>query len=576
MAWLQEPCGDLNVRDEKELWAICPKCKAHVGKAEWAASMPLCPRCGAPQRIGCRKRVAEIADPGTFSEINSSVTVSDPLDFVSAGVRYAEKAVETKEKTGLDEAILTGTAEIGGHPVVLGVMDFAFFGGSLGSGTGERIVLAAEEAIRLGRPLILFCASGGARMHEGIVSLMQMARTTAAISRLHEAGLPYVAVLTDPTTGGVSASFATVGDLVIAEPKALIGFAGRRVIENTIRQKLPDDFQTAEYLLAHGFLDAIVPRADLRAWLAKSLSYFRPAQRPTATPPPVKVRKGRGRKLSAWETLQLARDKDRPTIRDYIELACDDFQELHGDRLYGDDPALVGGFATIGGIRTVLIGHLKGRTMAESLAANFGMANPEGYRKAMRLMRLAEFFHLPVVSFVDTPGAYPGLEAEAHGQAEAIARNLCVMARLKTPFVSVVTGEGGSGGAIGVAVGDKTMMLQYAVYSVISPEGCASILWRDGRKAAEAAEALGITSDFLLALGVVDGVIPEPAGGAHTDRAATAANVRAAVAAALRELLGVPVDELVARRFEKLMAIGRNPCGMRAERPAGRRGANPH
>ena len=558
MGWLQEPCRDLKVRDENELWAICPKCKAHVGKTEWAAAAPLCPRCGAPRRIGCRQRIAEIADEGTFSEIGAAISTSDPLEFVSAGVKYADKAADTKAKTGLDEAIIVGAAEICGHAVILGVMDFAFFGGSLGSGTGERIVLAAEEAIRLGRPLVLFCASGGARMHEGIVSLMQMARTTAAISRLHEAGLPYVAVLTDPTTGGVSASFATVGDLVVAEPKALIGFAGRRVIENTIKQKLPDDFQTAEYLQAHGFLDAIVARADLRAWLDKALSYFRPVQKPAQLPPPPKARKGRGRKLSAWETVQLAREKDRPTVRDYIELACADFVELHGDRLYGDDPALIGGFAPIAGVKVMLIGHLKGRTVEENLKANFGMANPEGYRKAMRLMRLAEFFHLPVVSFVDTPGAYPGLEAEARGQAEAIARNLCVMARLKTPFVAVVTGEGGSGGAIGVAVGDRVMMLQNAVYSVISPEGCASILWRDGHKAAEAAEALKLTSDSLLALGVVDGVIPEPPGGAHTDKAATAANVRDAVAAALRELLKIPLDELVAKRFDKLMAIGRN------------------
>ena len=557
MGWLQEPCKDLKVRDENELWAICPKCKAHVDKAEWAASSPLCPRCGAPRRIGCRQRVAEIADRGTFSEIGAGISISDPLGFVSAGVKYADKAADTKAKTGLDEAILVGTAEISGHAVVLGVMDFAFFGGSLGSGTGERIVLAAEEAIRLRRPLVLFCASGGARMHEGIVSLMQMARTTAAISRLHEAGLPSLAVLTDPTTGGVSASFATVGDIVIAEPRALIGFAGRRVIENTIKQKLPDDFQTAEYLREHGFLDAIVARADLCGWLGKALSYFRPVQKPEALPPPPKARKGGERKLSAWETVQLAREKDRPTVRDYIELACDDFVELHGDRLCGDDHALIGGFATIAGVKVMLLGHLKGRTMEENLEANFGMANPEGYRKAMRLMRLAEFFHLPVVSFVDTPGAYPGLEAEARGQAEAIARNLCVMARLKTPFVAVVTGEGGSGGAIGVAVGDRVMMLRNAVYSVISPEGCASILWRDGGKAAEAAEALKLTSDSLLALGVVDGVIPEPPGGAHTDKAATAANVRAAISAALRELLEVPVDELVAKRYDKLMAIGR-------------------
>lgn len=554
MAWLEKPCADLNVRQEKDLWAICPKCKAHVGKDEWKRTYPLCPRCGAPRRIGCRDRIAEITDKGSFTEIAADVSTSDPLSFVSAGVRYADKAAETKTKTGLDESIIVGTASISGVPVVLGVMDFAFFGGSLGSGTGERIVCAADEAIRLRRPLVLFCASGGARMHEGIVSLMQMSRTTAAIARLHEKGLPYIAVLTDPTTGGVSASYAFVGDLVISEPKALIGFAGRRVIENTIKQKLPDDFQTAEYLKAHGFLDAIVERKDLAGWLAKTLSYFRPAQSPAK----VKARSAKASKAkasSAWETVQLARDKDRPTIRDYIDLACDDFVELHGDRLVADDPALVGGFATIAGIKVMLLGHLKGRTMEENLKSNFGMANPDGYRKSLRLMRLAEFFHLPVVTLVDTPGAYPGLEAEARGQAEAIARNLYEMARLKTPIVSVITGEGGSGGAIGLAVGDRVMMLQNAVYSVISPEGCASILWRDGHKAAEAAEALKITSDSLLGLGIIDSVIPE-GGAAKPDKAKIAANVRAAVAAAISDLIALPVDELVEKRYAKIMALG--------------------
>ncbi|MBQ7721709.1 MAG: acetyl-CoA carboxylase carboxyltransferase subunit alpha [Kiritimatiellae bacterium] len=554
MAWLEKPCADLNVRLEKDLWAICPKCKAHVGKDEWKRTYPLCPRCGAPRRIGCRDRIAEITDKGSFAEIAADVSTSDPLSFVSAGVRYADKAAETKAKTGLEESIIVGTAAISGVPVVLGVMDFAFFGGSLGSGTGERIVCAADEAIRLRRPLVLFCASGGARMHEGIVSLMQMSRTTAAIARLHEEGLPYIAVLTDPTTGGVSASYAFVGDLVISEPQALIGFAGRRVIENTIKQKLPDDFQTAEYLKAHGFLDAIVERKDLTDWLAKTLSYFRPSQSPAKVKAPsAKASKAKAR--SAWETVQLARDKDRPTIRDYIELACDDFIELHGDRLVADDPALVGGFATIAGIKVMLLGHLKGRTMEENLKSNFGMANPDGYRKALRLMRLAEFFHLPVVTLVDTPGAYPGLEAEARGQAEAIARNLYEMARLKTPIVSVITGEGGSGGAIGLAVGDRVMMLQNAVYSVISPEGCASILWRDGHKAAEAAEALKITSGSLLGLGIIDAVIPE-GGTSKPDKAKIAANVKAAVAAALSELIALPVDELVDKRYAKIMALG--------------------
>ena len=437
-------------------------------------------------------------------------------------------------------------------------MDFRFMGGSLGSGTGERILLAAETALEKRLPLIIFSASGGARMHEGIVSLMQMARTCAAIARLQEAGLPYISVLTDPTTGGVSASYAMVGDLNIAEPRSLIGFAGRRVIEQTIKQKLPDDFQTAEYLEEHGFIDCIVPRGDLKAWLANALGYYRPQQAaPTVKPKRAKAASRRARTLTPWETVQLARHPQRPTIRDYIEGCCSDFVELHGDRRFGDDRGLIGGFATWNGLRVMLIGHQKGKTVEENIAANFGMANPEGYRKALRLMQLAERYGLPVVSLVDTPGAYPGLDAEARGQAEAIARNLTVMATLQTPFVAVVTGEGGSGGPLGIAVGDRVLMLENAVYSVISPEGCASILWRDGKKAPEAAAALKITSDELLKLGVIDAIIPEPEGGAHTDPAATMAAVSAAVTAALLPLLDLPGEKLAADRYAKFAAMGR-------------------
>jgi acetyl-CoA carboxylase carboxyl transferase subunit alpha len=255
--------------------------------------------------------------------------------------------------------------------------------------------------------------------------------------------------------------------------------------------------------------------------------------------------------------VQLARQAGRPTIRDTIANCCDDFVELHGDRLFGDDHGLIGGFATIGGLRVMLIGHQKGKTVEENIAVNFGMANPEGYRKAMRLMRLAERYGLPVVSLVDTPGAYPGLDAEARGQAEAIARNLTVMATLRTPFVVVVTGEGGSGGALGIAVGDRVLMLQNAVYSVISPEGCASILWRDGKKAPEAAAALKITADELLKLGIIDGIVPEPAGGAHLDPKATTAAIKTAILGALAPLLEQPVETLIVQRYAKFAAMGR-------------------
>lgn len=261
-----------------DLWQVCPACKAHIYKQEWAANLKVCPKCSYHERISCHERIALTLDPGTFEEINSQVSTSDPLKFIDPKGPYSEKAIETKTKTGLNEAVLTGKGKLGGRKVLISVMDFRFLGGSLGSGTGQKILLAAEYALKRKRPYIVFSASGGARMHEGIVSLMQMPRTCAAISRLKKARIPYISVLTDPTTGGVSASFAMMGDINIAEPKALIGFAGRRVIEQTIKQKLPDDFQTSEYLLEHGFLDRIVPRKEMREFLASAIQYWRPGK----------------------------------------------------------------------------------------------------------------------------------------------------------------------------------------------------------------------------------------------------------------------------------------------------------
>ena len=259
----------------KALWAVCPKCGSHFEKAAWKAGGCICPKCNYHGRLSARERIAATADGGTFSEVFREVTYSDHLAFHDATGPYRDKVEATIAKTGETESIVVGTCEICGHRAMLGVMDFAFMGGSLGSGTGERIARACEQSIAERRPLVLFSASGGARMHEGILSLMQMAKTSAAIGRLKEAGLPYISVLTDPTTGGVSASYAMLGDINITEPRALIGFAGRRVIENTIHQKLPDDFQSAEYLETHGFIDKIVHRSEMKTFIAKMLEYLR-------------------------------------------------------------------------------------------------------------------------------------------------------------------------------------------------------------------------------------------------------------------------------------------------------------
>ena len=260
--------------------------------------------------------------------------------------------------------------------------------------------------------------------------------------------------------------------------------------------------------------------------------------------------------MKAIERVKIARDPKRPHLMDFIRLICSDFEELHGDRLVSDDRALIGGFATIDDVKCLILGHHKGATVEENMSANFGMANPDGYRKAMRLATLAQKFHLPIVTFVDTPGAYPGREAEERGQAEAIAKSLEFFSRLATPIVVVVTGEGGSGGALAIAVGDRILMLENAVYSVISPEGCAGILWRDGKKAPEAAEALKITAADLRKLGVIDAIVKEPAGGAQKNHALAAANVKKAILKALKELDGKDVRELVDARYAKLRALG--------------------
>ena len=260
--------------------------------------------------------------------------------------------------------------------------------------------------------------------------------------------------------------------------------------------------------------------------------------------------------LTAWQVTQLARHPLRPYTLDYIDSCFSDFQELHGDRMYADDKALIGGLARIEGQPILVLGHQKGRDTNERVKRNYGMARPEGYRKALRLMRLAEKFRLPVVTLIDTPGAYPGVGAEERGQSEAIARNLLVMASLRTPIISIVIGEGGSGGALAIGVADRVMMLQYSIYSVISPEGCASILWKSAEKAEAAAEALGVTSDRLSKLGLIDEVLPEPLGGAHRNPGAMAETIKNSLLQALTELQSLPLDRLLERRQNRLLAYG--------------------
>ncbi len=487
----------------------CNVCKTAIFTEEVQQNDCICPKCGNYFRIPAYQRINRIADEGSFEEWDKDLVGNNPLHYAG----YTEKQRTLQEKTGLKEAVITGKAQIGGTDAVLGVCDGRFMMASMGQAVGEKITRAFERATEEQLPVIFFTCSGGARMQEGILSLMQMAKTSAAIKRHSDAGLLYVVVLTNPTTGGVTASFAMEGDITLAEPGALVGFAGPRVIEQTIRQKLPEGFQRSEFLQEHGFVDAIVERKDIKRFLCNVLKVHMDGKwDKVVASRSMKTTQDKREDIdkTAWERVQISRAKDRPSGSDYIQELFTDFIEQRGDRCYGDDRAIIGGIARFHGIPVTVIAQEKGRTTKENIEHNFGMPSPEGYRKALRLMKQAEKFRRPIICFVDTPGAFCGLEAEERGQGEAIARNLYEMSSLKVPILSIVIGEGGSGGALALAVADEVWMLENSIYSILSPEGFASILWKDSKRAEEAAGVMKLTAKDLKQLGVIEQIIEEP------------------------------------------------------------------
>lgn len=557
----------------------CNKCGAAILSEEVINGAYICPKCHGYFRVPAYKRIEMIADEGSFEEWDMDLDgmdgPPDPLQFKG----YSEKIKKLREQTGLKEAVVTGRVKINGTQAVIGVCDGRFMMASMGYAVGEKITRAVERATNENLPVILFTCSGGARMQEGIISLMQMEKTSAALKRHSDAGLLYVTVLTDPTTGGVTASFAMLGDIIIAEPQALIGFAGPRVIEQTIGEKLPEGFQRAEFLLEHGFVDQIVKRENMKPVLGRILKMHdhvhpdcrkgkevRKSDRTEPVPKAGMTEKKAGKKaaeqepwseksLTAWERVCRSRSKERPVGKDYIDILFEDFVELHGDRYYRDDPAIIGGIAYFQGICVTVIAQAKGRTTKENLERNFAMPSPEGYRKARRLMKQAEKFHRPVINFVDTPGAFCGMEAEERGQGEAIARNLFELSGLKVPVLSVVIGEGGSGGALALAVADEVWMLENSVYSVLSPEGFASILWKDSSRSVEAAKMMKLTAADLKKLGVIERVFPEPQNFSVLTMKPTAELLRAGLAEFLTKYQKLETKDLLEGRYERFRKL---------------------
>ncbi|HHX36952.1 MAG TPA: acetyl-CoA carboxylase carboxyltransferase subunit beta [Clostridiaceae bacterium] len=558
-----------------DLWIKCPECGGVMFRDDFNENKSVCTFCKFHFRINARERLAAVVDPHSFTELDAGMSTLNPLDHEG----YETKIQSLQQRTGLCEGVITGVATIQGWPVVIGAMDSRFLMGSMGSVVGEKITRCFEYATSHSLPVILFTASGGARMQEGIISLMQMTKTSAAVGRHHDAGLLYISVMTDPTTGGVTASFASLGDIIIAEPGTLIGFAGRRVIEGTISEKLPEDFQRAEFLLEHGFLDMIVQRDQMRQVLAELLqvhSLHEPAQKidvatdlqsgiwkigltaaarkdieATLTPADQVVVE-----RSGSACLELIRAKDRPNIEGYLKIIFDASLELHGDRLYADDPAIWGGIAILNGRPVTVIGHHKGMDFQENSRTNFAMAHPEGYRKMMRLVEQAEKFARPIIYLIDTPGAYCGVGAEERGVGEAIARCLRDTMTTRVPVVSIVIGEGGSGGALALSVCDRLAMLSNGIFSVISPRGFASLLWKDASREMEAADVARITAKDLYELGICDVVIPEPGAGAHAEPEKTGLGIKTFIEESLAELETMELTERLEERYNKFRRIG--------------------
>ncbi len=427
--------------------------------------------------------------------------------------KYERLLRELKKKHKLEDAVVTGELHINGIHTAIGVMDTRFMMASMGYVVGEKITILFERASQKKLPVLLFCCSGGARMQEGIVSLMQMEKTAASVKRHSEQGLLYISILTNPTMGGVSASFAMIADIVLAEEGAMIGFAGPRVIEQNTGVKLPEDFQTAKFQLSHGFVDDIVERKDMKERLGRLLSLHKKGVRLKNLEKSWQglLHSKKLQDVSPWQKVKIARSKDRPTSMDYIDRIFEEFEELHGDRTMGDDPAIIGGIASLNGYPVTVIGQQKGKkSLEEAKYRNWGMASPNGYRKALRLMKQAEKFQRPIVCFVDTIGAACGKEAEEQGQGVVIAQLLKDMSTLEVPILSIIISEGGSGGALALGVGNEVWMLENAVYSILTPEGYASILWNTNERADEAAELMKLTAADLFELGVVEKIFEEP------------------------------------------------------------------
>ncbi len=528
----------------------------------------VCPFCRFHYTLSARQRIEMIADRRSFREQNRYVNSVSPLSFTnraqSAGYEYDEELAENQDRTGLTEAAVTGTCKIDGRNAMLTVLDYGFMGGSMSSVVGEKVALAFELSARRGLPMVAIVTGGGARTQEGVLSLMQMAKTVTAVNRLRESAVPFIAVLANPSTGQAYASFANLADVIIAEPGSVVGLSPiRTMIEATGRQ-LPADVHTAEYHLRRGLLDNVVDRESLRDRISQLLGLL-------VEPEGIKLGRRAVSKLLAppvddtqtWQSLSAVTHEERPDALYYMRHILEGFFEICGDRVSGDDRSVVGGLGTLRGHPVVAIGQQ--RTHSSDADGSRYHVRPEGLRKAQRLIGLASRFSLPLITFIDSQGADPRLESEEQGVGNAIAANLSLMLSAPTPVVSVIIGEAGNEAALAMSLSDRILMQQYAVYSPISLHHTVGGPSRERYLTREAAEVLMMTARDCHELGIIDQIVPEPTGGSHNDPRRAANDLEYSIFKHLAETSRASTGKLVKQRYRKFRQMGElNPFAQEA------------
>ena len=530
----------------------CLFCEEPISDSPSYLTYRVCPFCRFHYNVTARQRVELLADKGTFKESYKYVSSMDPLSF-SRRSRYRKFLAQDQSRTGLTEAAVTGRCRIGDIETVMIVLDFGFMGGTMGSVVGEKVSMAFENAARRGIPAVAVVSGGGARIQEGVLSLMQMAKTVTAANRLRDEEVPFIVVLANPSTGQAYASFANLADVILAEPGSLIGLSPLRTLQEMSKMPLPLDAHTAEAHVGHGLLDNVVDRENLQPRIASLLQILTAHKQGSSNHKNLlKAEPVESDEVEPWEAVTAARNSERPQANIYFRSMLDPFIELRGDRLNSDDRSIVAGLGFMDGQPVAVIGQQR-RPLVEGDRYH---VFPDGLRKAQRVIDLASRFKLPLVTLIDTQGADPGLEAEEQGIGNAIAKTLSSMLTVSTPMVSVVIGESGSEGALALSLSDRILIQQYAVYSPMSVNHSLGAAHHDHMLDREAAEALMLTAHDCLELGIADEIVPEPEGGSHVDPREASASLQTAILTNIVQLSKMSQGKLLKKRYRKFRRMG--------------------